>query len=146
MSATAVKIMSQNISQFQFLPFHILIYTCNKSICCIVSRRGNFNMTFSVIFFVVLCLVITRVFLNWLKLSSIPGPFFAGLSDSWRAYYQYRGKLRSELLRLHKKNGPVVRYGVNSVSFSDPSAISVIYGSRAGYITVGIMIWFEIGC
>ena len=100
-------------------------------------------MVLAVIFLAAVCLLITRVFLNWLRLGSVPGPFFAGASDCWRAYYQYRGKLRPELLRLHKNHGPVVRYGVNSVSFSDPSAISVIYGSTAGFVTVSILIWLE---
>jgi len=80
--------------------------------------------------------VAIRLFLNWRKLNSTPGPFLASISDLWRAYYQYNGLLRGKLLQLHKKHGPIVRYGVNSISISDPSAISIIYGSRAGFVTV----------
>jgi hypothetical protein len=80
--------------------------------------------------------VATRLLLNWNRLISAPGPFLAGVSDVWRAYHQYRGTLRAKLLLLHKKHGPIVRYGVNSVSISDPSAIGIVYGSRAGFVTV----------
>ncbi|KAE8451331.1 hypothetical protein EG329_003960 [Mollisiaceae sp. DMI_Dod_QoI] len=73
--------------------------------------------------------------MNWYKFSSVPGPILAGASDLWRAYHQYRGQLRTKLLALHKSHGTIVRYGVNDISISDPSAISVIYGSRAGFIT-----------
>ena len=88
------------------------------------------------VLFAAVALLVTRAFLNWRKLSSAPGPFLAGLSDLWRAYYQYNGALRSKLLSLHKKHGPIVRYGVNSISISDPGAISIVYGSRAGFVTV----------
>jgi hypothetical protein len=93
-------------------------------------------MTLLIILFVFAGILSLKLASNWLKLNSLPGPFFAGISDLWRAYHQYRGQLREELLRLHKKHGPIVRYGVTSVSFSDPDAIQVIYGSRAGFITV----------
>lgn len=73
---------------------------------------------------------------KWYKLRSAPGPFLASISDIWRAYYQYRGLLRPKLLELHRQLGPIVRYGVNSISISDPSAISIIYGSRVGFVTV----------
>ncbi|KUJ08910.1 cytochrome P450 [Mollisia scopiformis] len=81
-------------------------------------------------------LLLAKLFMNWYKYCSIPGPLLAGTSDLWRAYYQYRGQLRSKLLTLHKIHGPIVRYGVDAVSISDPSAISIIYGSRAGFVTV----------
>lgn len=94
------------------------------------------NMSFFVVALVLCGLLVLRLAFNWMKLNSVPGPFLAGISDLWRAYRQYRGQLREDLLQLHQKHGPIVRYGVNSVSFSDPSAIQVIYGSRAGFETV----------
>ncbi|KAI1082494.1 cytochrome P450 [Whalleya microplaca] len=72
----------------------------------------------------------------WLRsLSKAPGPVLAGVTDLWRAYQQYNGRLRHRLLKLHSQYGPVVRYGVRSVSISDPEVINVVYGSRAGFIT-----------
>ncbi|KAI1097415.1 cytochrome P450 [Jackrogersella minutella] len=82
-----------------------------------------------------LVLVCTRLLVNWGKLSEAPGPPLAGCTDLWRAYQQYNGRLRQKLLDLHCQHGPIVRYGVRSVSISDPDVISVVYGSRAGFIT-----------
>lgn len=78
-------------------------------------------------------LLIARLALNWYKLHKIPGPFLAGLSDLWRAFYMSTGRLRGKLLDLHKRHGSFVRYGVTSVSISDPEAISTIYVSRGGF-------------
>lgn len=77
-----------------------------------------------------------RLYSNWSQLNHIPGPLLAGLSDYWRAWYQRRGELRGKLVELHKQHGPVVRYGVRSVSVNDPSAVDVVYGSRAGFVIV----------
>lgn len=84
----------------------------------------------------VLCALIGhRLYSNWKQLSQAPGPLLASLTDFWRAWYQYNGKLRLKLVELHRRHGPVVRYGVNSVSISEPSVIDVVYGSRAGFTT-----------
>ncbi|OTA54203.1 cytochrome P450 [Hypoxylon sp. EC38] len=80
-----------------------------------------------------LLLVSARLFFNWKWLSKAPGPPLAGCTDLWRAYQQYNGKLRQKLSDLHCLHGPVVRYGVRSISVSDPDAINVIYASRDGF-------------
>lgn len=93
-----------------------------------------------------LALCFWRLYSNWSKLNHIPGPSLAGLSDYWRAWYQRRGELRGKLIELHEQYGPVVRYGVRSVSVNDPSAVDVIYGSRAGFVIVSYPIdeWGEL--
>ena len=80
-----------------------------------------------------------RLYSNWKQLSHVPGPLLASLSDFWRAWHQRRGTLRAKVVELHKQYGPIVRYGVRSVSTNDPSAIGIIYGDRAGYIIVCIL-------
>ncbi|KAI1769361.1 cytochrome P450 [Hypoxylon sp. FL1150] len=82
-----------------------------------------------------LVLICVRLLTNWSKLSKAPGPTLAGCSDLWRAYQQYNGRLRERILALHVQHGPIVRYGVRSISISDPEVITVVYGSRAGFIT-----------
>ena len=89
----------------------------------------------SIFCFCLLLLIVARAANNFRRLS-IPGPFLASISDLWRFYHQNRGHgLRTRLLDLHLQHGPVVRYGVRSVSISSPDAISRIYGSRAGFVT-----------
>ncbi len=89
---------------------------------------------------IVLALVGARVIINWNKLRRVPGPALAGFTDLWRAYHQYNGTMRDTLLELHARHGLVVRYGVRSVSISDPEVIKVAYGSRAGFINVRFLI------
>jgi cytochrome P450 len=81
-------------------------------------------------------ILLVHLVLNWRCLSSVPGPFLASITDLWRAFHQNKGSLREQLVRLHDVYGPVVRYGVNSVSISDPAAIDIIYSSRAKFTTV----------
>ncbi|KAI1371034.1 cytochrome P450 [Hypoxylon crocopeplum] len=90
---------------------------------------------FTLVPVLLIVLVGTRLLVNWRKLSKAPGPALAGCTDLWRAYQQYNGKLRQKLLDLHFECGPIVRYGVRSISISDPEVINVVYGSRAGFIT-----------
>jgi hypothetical protein len=80
-----------------------------------------------------------RLYSNWSRLNHIPGSRLAGLSDYWRAWFQRRGELRGKLIELHKQYGPVVRYGVRSVSVNDPSAVDVVYGTRAGFVIVSTL-------
>ncbi|KAI1208291.1 cytochrome P450 [Annulohypoxylon truncatum] len=84
---------------------------------------------------ILLALAFARLLFNWKTLSKAPGPTLAGCTDLWRAYQQYNGKLRQKLLDLHSQYGPVVRYGVRSISISDPEVINIVYGSRTGFIT-----------
>jgi hypothetical protein len=43
--------------------------------------------------------------------------------------------LRSKLVALHVHHGLIVRYGIKSISLTDPAAINILYGSRAGFVT-----------
>lgn len=95
-------------------------------------------MYFSVAYSLIACLTLValKLFDNWRLLRRAPGPFLASTTDLWRAWHQYHGRLRGKLVKLHEKHGPIVRYGVQSISISDPSAIDIIYGSRQGFTTV----------
>ncbi|KAI1458106.1 cytochrome P450 [Annulohypoxylon moriforme] len=90
---------------------------------------------YALLFIILPALACIHLLNNWRRLRKAPGPALAGCTDLWRAYQQYRGKLRQKLLDLHSKHGPIVRYGVRSVSISDPEVINVAYGSRAGFTT-----------
>jgi len=43
------------------------------------------------------------------------------------------GKLREKINDMHERYGPIVRYGVNSVSVNDAESISTIYVSRSNF-------------
>lgn len=81
-------------------------------------------------------LLVVKLLYDWRQpgLRKIPGPALASVTDLWRFWHQCNGQLRGRLVELHRKHGPVVRYGVRSVSVSDPGAIDTIYGK--GFKTV----------
>lgn len=56
------------------------------------------------------------------------GPFLARFTDLWYAWRTRVGRFEFDNLELHKKYGPIVRYGPNRFSFNDPEALRIIYG------------------
>ena len=81
-------------------------------------------------------LIICRLVSNWLKLRFVPVPPLAAILDLWHAFHQYRETFRAKLEALHREYGPVVRYEVGCVSISYPKAVTTIYESRSGFVTV----------
>ncbi|KAK3902853.1 cytochrome P450 [Staphylotrichum tortipilum] len=59
---------------------------------------------------------------------SVPGPFITRFTNLWYAYRIYRGEFEKDNLELHRKYGPIVRYGVDRFSISSPLAAGLIYG------------------
>ena len=70
------------------------------------------------------------------RISHIPGPSLASLSNLWRALLVWRGAAHLEHIKLHRQYGPLVRLGPNCVSVADPEALKVIYALNAGYVKV----------
>ncbi|EGX46848.1 hypothetical protein AOL_s00097g274 [Orbilia oligospora ATCC 24927] len=62
-------------------------------------------------------------------LASLPGPFFARITDLYGGYHAWTGRHHYHLYELHKKYGPVIRYGPNRVSFNSATAVKDIYGA-----------------
>ncbi|RMY20294.1 hypothetical protein D0867_04098 [Hortaea werneckii] len=63
-------------------------------------------------------------------LSSFPGPFAAKITDIYRALKTARGDIDSTHRKWHEEYGSAVRIGPNTVSFSDPYLIKVIYSTK----------------
>ncbi|KAI0533240.1 cytochrome P450 [Xylaria digitata] len=63
-------------------------------------------------------------------LARIPGPFPGKLTNLYLVYLELSGRGHRMLMELHKKHGPVVRTGPNTLSIADPEAFHDIY--RAG--------------
>ncbi|KAI1849509.1 hypothetical protein JX266_005004 [Neoarthrinium moseri] len=61
-------------------------------------------------------------------LRSVPGPLLARCTDSWYLWRITKGKFEFDNIELHRKHGPVIRYGPNRFSFDDPQASKIIYG------------------
>lgn len=60
-------------------------------------------------------------------LRQVPGPFLARFTRLYKVYLSIKGDMHIEHQNLHKKYGPVVRTGPNSVSIGDAEMIPEIY-------------------
>ncbi|KAK0703696.1 cytochrome P450, partial [Lasiosphaeria miniovina] len=78
----------------------------------------------------------TRLHRRYQRLKHIKGPLLAAFTDLWRARIQFFGPIQPMLLGLHSKYGPVVRVGPNTVSFSDPADMSIVFSARSGFAKV----------
>ena len=65
--------------------------------------------------------------------SSVPGPFFAKLSNLWRFIDVANGHAEVTLQKLHQKYGDYVRLGPKVVSVRNLDALKTIYGINKGY-------------
>jgi hypothetical protein len=69
-------------------------------------------------------------------LSRYPGPFLAKFTDYWRFRDVRRRRSHLTMVALHKRHGPVVRTGPNTLSIADPAYIPKIYGPGHGFLKV----------
>lgn len=77
-------------------------------------------------------------------LSKFPGPFSASLTNLWRSLENKSGKSHLNDFARLKKYGPVFRDGPNSLIFSDPKALPVIYGTKGGLGEFSKSKWYKI--
>ena len=78
-------------------------------------------------------LVLITLYWRYDQLSHIPGPLLASLTDHWRAYHQNAGKFTAFSLDLHKRYGPIVRVGPNTVHVTDATVIPAIYTNHGEF-------------
>ncbi|KAL4932004.1 cytochrome P450 [Aspergillus undulatus] len=83
-----------------------------------------------------LCLTTLLLYTIYMRfmhpLSKYPGPLFASLSNTYKAYFIYNLTIQEKLLELHMTYGPVVRVGPNHLHTWEADAISPIYkGGRS---------------
>lgn len=85
----------------------------------------------------IITILLIALFRRYRKLSHVPGPFLASLTDFWRAYHQNAGNHAAFSLKVHEKYGPVVRVGPNTVHVNDARAIPAIYTNHGEFPKVG---------
>lgn len=66
-------------------------------------------------------------------LSHVPGPLLPRLSSLWLTYHAWIGDEATIVHSLHKKYGPIVRNGPDSVDIADGSALTAIYSEKGGF-------------
>ena len=78
------------------------------------------------------------------------GPLLASLTDFWRFFYAYQGKL-FPMRGLHDRYGSVVRVGPNALAFGDPQAVKDIFGAGKNWKKVNlssghVLRWLTCSC
>lgn len=103
------------------------------------SGMSKLNISSSPSISLLLLFSILASFLVWnlrsyLRLRHIPGPFLASLTNiprlSW-VYSNHAGDIHTE---LHRRYGPIVRFGPNMVSVSAPTEINTIYDIHGKFL------------
>lgn len=69
-------------------------------------------------------------------LNKYPGPFLAGFTNWWRLYQTRTGKYHEIIYDLHKKYGPIVRIGPNTLDLDYPELIKTIYSTDGKWLKV----------
>lgn len=64
-------------------------------------------------------------------LKAFPGPNAARYTNIWRYLGVVRGSFQNTQIRLHRKHGPAVRMGPNTISLSDPVLINKVFSTRS---------------
>lgn len=70
---------------------------------------------------------------RWHRLSHIPGPFLASLTDLERARWVLTKRAHLIHQDLHRQYGEVLRIGPNTVIFENPEAIPIVYPTKPGF-------------
>lgn len=108
----------------QCLPFNLkFLYDVLRN----ATERVNLFQAFALILLSLYFLhTLHLVFIHPLR--NVPGPRLAKCSQIWRNYRYFRGTWHSDLLKLHRQYGPVVRVAPNEISFVDEAALKSLYG------------------
>lgn len=77
-----------------------------------------------------------QCFRTWFQLRHVPGPFWAKLTNIPRMGWVLSNRAHDIHIEQHRRYGPVVRFGPNMVSVSDPAEIGTIYGFSGRFIKV----------
>ena len=78
-------------------------------------------------------LLIFWILSSYLRLRHVPGPLLASLTNLPRAFWVYQNNAGDKHTALHRRFGPLVRFGPNMVSVSAPSEIGKIYDIHGTY-------------
>jgi cytochrome P450 len=118
---------------------HVVPRNWSNSALCHLCRICSVLPVSSELTSQVLLLAVYRVALHPLK--KFPGPLFFKITDWPNVYHSFKGDRYLLLADLHKRYGPIVRFGPNRISCCSASALQSIYGVRAN---TGKADWYRI--
>ncbi len=92
-----------------------------------LTRSTVLNLTF--LLTAILITIIRRLYFS--PLSHFPGPKLAALSNLWRAFESFNGRLPRTILAIHEDyHSDVVRVGPNEISIRTVEAVEAVYRGK----------------
>lgn len=83
-----------------------------------------------------LLLLVFSTVRSYYRLSHIPGPFLARFTNIPRFLWVLSNRAHDIHTELHRRYGPLVRFGPNMVSVADPAEVGNIYGFVKPWVKV----------
>lgn len=114
------SLSSTHIGTFLSSPFNLPLPDSYPSFIIVLTY------TLGTLLVSLLSLAIYRIYFH--PLSNYPGPLLAKVTPLHASYYAWRGDRHLLLYNLHKKYGPIIRWGPNSISVNSAIALKDIYG------------------
>ncbi|KAL8864028.1 MAG: hypothetical protein Q9198_010145, partial [Flavoplaca austrocitrina] len=71
---------------------------------------------------------------SYLRLRHVPGPFLASFTNLPRLSWVYSNRAGEIHTALHRRYGPIVRFGPSMVSVADPAQINTIYDIHGKWV------------
>ncbi|TDL30161.1 cytochrome P450 [Rickenella mellea] len=93
------------------------------------SYNYSVLLSLAAVFILVYFIILATYRLYFSPLRSIPGPWYAAVSDFWLTTHVLRLRRCRAIDDLFKRYGPIVRVGPNKVMFVDASAMRSVYGA-----------------
>lgn len=103
-----------------------------------IAMAPSFESGSSILIAVFCCLITSKIVWEFLfsPLRHFPGPIAARFTNFYRAFVVYLGHIDKRNINWHRKYGTAVRIGPNTISFSDPSLIGIIYATKNAWLKV----------
>ena len=99
------------------------------------------RLSIVVLVFISVCYTLSCLFSYFRPhLRQLPGPFLARFTRLYKVYITLTGNSHIKYQKLHKKYGPIVRTGPNSISIGDVSMIPEVYLQGSLYQKVNLTI------
>ena len=123
---------------------------CSRGKILVTKQPVKYNLQFMASIEISLAIVLTLLLLclsrRYSRLSSVPGPFIASITDLWRWTSSRQSLFNGPTLtNLHRRYGKLVRIGPNMVSVGDPEAVAKIYGTSPVLEKVNAFVSFLCG-
>ena len=90
-------------------------------------HSGKISEKETIVLYLVILSSLFWLLSSYVRLRHIPGPFLASLTNLPRLLWVYKNDAGDKHTALHRKYGPLVRFGPNMLSVSAPSEIGTIY-------------------